>query len=154
MKEKKETRLWGPTKREPNERGQTDDRPHFIEKPVAEALFACRHAAREKGEGKAEEEKRRRKEETKVFPATTQASKGTPKKEELPAMTKASRDTRGRRKGKERKKDTEREREREREKSRASARARVLWTAYWALVLLLSSALGLVLFLSLSWPRP
>ena len=43
-----------------------------------------------------------------------------------------------------------------------SARARVLWTAYWALVLLLSSVLGsvagpcplLVLLLSLSWPRP
>ena len=38
-----------------------------------------------------------------------------------------------------------REREREREKkSRVSAGARVLWTAYWALVLLLSSVLGSV----------
>ena len=45
---------------EPNERGQTHDRPNLIEKPVAEALFACRHATREERGGEGEEEKRRR----------------------------------------------------------------------------------------------
>ena len=65
-------------------------------------------------------------------------------------------------------KDRERNRLREREREQGErARARVLWTAYGALVLLLSSVLGsvaglcgpalcpgLVLLLSLSWPRP
>ena len=32
MKEKKEKRLWGPMKGEPNERGQTDDSPNLIRK--------------------------------------------------------------------------------------------------------------------------
>ena len=58
-------------------------------------------------------------------------------------------------------KDRERNTEREREQGER-ARACVLWTAYWALVLLLSSVLGsvagpcplLVLLLSLFWPRP
>ena len=44
-------------KGEPNERGQTDDRPNLIEKPVAKAWFACKYAAREE---RGEEEKRRR----------------------------------------------------------------------------------------------
>ena len=63
-------------KREPNERGQSDDRPNLIEKPVAEAFFACRHPAREEGGGEKEGRKKERKEETK---ATTQASNDTPK---------------------------------------------------------------------------
>ena len=62
MKENKEKRLWGPMKRGPHERGQTDDRPNLIEKPVEK-------------EGRKEKE---RKEETQVFPATTPASKDTP----------------------------------------------------------------------------
>ena len=60
-----------------------------------------------------------------MFPATTQASKDTPKEERrrFPAMTKASRDTQGGRKEreKERKKERGRERERrEKEKGRCS----------------------------------
>ena len=60
-------------------------------------------------EGRERREKER--EERKVFPATTQASKDTPKEGEgFPAMTKASRDTQGGRKVKRGKKERERER--------------------------------------------
>ena len=60
MKEKKGRRLWGPMKGEPNERGQTNDSPNLIEKPVAKAWFACKYATRERRGGKEEEEKKRR----------------------------------------------------------------------------------------------
>ena len=63
----------------PNERGQTDDKPNLIKKPVAEALFACRHAAREKGRGGRGGRKEKERKE-KVLPATTQASRDTPKR--------------------------------------------------------------------------
>ena len=65
--------------------------------------------------GVGRDEKKERK-ERKVFPATTHASKDTPKEERrrFPAMTKASRDTQGGRKEREKERKKERGRERER----------------------------------------
>ena len=58
-----------------------------------------------------EEEKRRRKEESKGAPSYDTSVQGHTKKEGLPARTKASRDTQGRRKVKKGKKERERGRE-------------------------------------------
>ena len=69
--------------------------------------------------GVGRDEKKERK-ERKVFPATTHASKDTPKEERrrFPAMTKASRDTQGGRKEREKERKKERGRERERREKR------------------------------------
>ena len=77
---KKGKRLWGGMKGKPNERGQTDDSPNHIEKPVAKAWFACKYATRGVGEGRGGGEKKEGEKEVKVFPATAQASKDTPKR--------------------------------------------------------------------------
>ena len=81
MKEKKEKRLWGPMKGEPNERGQTDDSPNLIKKHLLQkpSLLVNTPRARKEGGGGGRKE-RERKKETKVLPATTQASKDTPKR--------------------------------------------------------------------------
>ena len=64
--------------------------------------------------------------EKKVFPATTQASKDTPKRrrEGFPAMTKASRDTLKRRKREEGKRKREKEKKRKREREGGRERER------------------------------
>ena len=117
-----------PMKREPNERGQTDDRPNLIEKRVAEALFACRHATREKGGGGRRKKREGEKGRNEGVPSDDPSIQGHTKKEGLPAMTKASSDAQGRRKGekkeRERKREREREAERERERERKKERQR------------------------------
>ena len=88
------------------ERGQTDDRPNLIKKPVAKpGLLVSTPRARE--EGKKGDE---------GAPGYDTSVQGHIKKEELPAITKASRDTQGGRKGKKRKKERKREGEAERER--------------------------------------
>ena len=97
---------------EPNERGQTNDRPNLIDKPVAKpGLFVSTPRAREKRGKTKEKEKKRteRRKKTKVLPATTHASRDT-KKEGLPAIQ-----GHPRRKEGEEKKEREKERGRERE---------------------------------------
>ena len=84
-----------------------------------------RRGLRSQQEGGVGRDEKKERKERKVFPATTHASKDTPKEERrrYPAMTKASRDTQGGRKEreKERKKERGRERERrEKEKGRCS----------------------------------
>ena len=86
--------LWGRMKGEPNERGQTDDSPNLIEKPVAKAQFACKYAARKEGGGRRKREGGR--EGSKGVPSYGTSVQGHTKKEGLPAMTKASRDAQGR----------------------------------------------------------
>ena len=80
MKEKKGRRLWGPMKGEPNERGQTDDRPNLIEKPVA---------AREERGGKGRKKREGEKGGNKGAPSYDTSVQGHIIKEGLPAMTKA-----------------------------------------------------------------
>ena len=66
-----------------------------------------------------------------MFPATTHASKDTPKEERrrFPAMTKASRDTQGGRKEREKERKKERGRERERREKRKKGRCSQLRTS-------------------------
>ena len=70
--------------------------------------------------GRGRERRKKERKERKVFPATTHASKDTPKEERrrFPAMTKASRDTQGGRKEREKERKKERGRERERREKR------------------------------------
>ena len=77
-------------------------------------MLRCRQ---EGGVGRDEKKERK---ERKVFPATTHASKDTPKEERrrFPAMTKASRDMQGGRKEREKERKKERGRERERREKR------------------------------------
>ena len=57
MKEKKDKKSAGgcAVKREPNERGPTDEQPNLIEEPVVNAPFVCKHAAHEGGRGREKE---------------------------------------------------------------------------------------------------
>ena len=87
-------------------------------KTVAAALFACRHAAREKGGGKGRKKREGEKGRSEGVPSYDSSVQGHTKKEGLPAMTKASSDTQAR-KGK-----SERERERERERQGKGKRRR------------------------------
>ena len=91
MKEKKGKRLWGGMKGKPNERGQTDDSPNLIEKPVAKAWFACKYATREVGEGRGGGEKKEGEKELRHRrPRTHQKGRA-------PSYDEASRDIQGRR---------------------------------------------------------
>ena len=89
-------------------------------KTVAAALFACRHAAREKGGGKGRKKREGEKGRSEGVPSYDSSVQGHTKKEGLPAMTKASSDTQAR-KGKserEREKETGKRKEEEKEKGR------------------------------------
>ena len=113
MKEKRKNRLWGPMKGEPNEQGQTDDKPNLIRETCCRSLVCLNTPrARKEGAGGGRKE-RERKKETKVLPATTHASRDTPKRR-APSYDEASRDTHGRGRREER----EKERKREGEKGR------------------------------------
>ena len=75
-RKEEKNRLWGPMKGEPNERGQTDDKPNLIRKNLLQkpSLLANTPRARKEGAGGGRKE-RERKKETKVLPATTHASR-------------------------------------------------------------------------------
>ena len=92
-----------------------DENENRFENRLQRFLYVNGSRAVEGGVGREEKKEKKKGHERKVFPATTQASKDTQEKK---AMTKASRDTQARRKGKKgkRKREKEREREREREK--------------------------------------
>ena len=94
-------------KGKPNERGQTDDSPNLIEKPVAKAWFACKYATR--------------------VPSYGTGVQGHTKKEGLPAMTKHPGTPKE--EGEERKKRRkERERERKGEERKEKGRCSQLRT--------------------------
>ena len=79
-RKKGKNRLWGRMKGEPNERGQTDDSPNLIRENLLQkpSLLVNTPRARKEGAGGGRKEKEGEK-EAKVFPATAQASKDTPK---------------------------------------------------------------------------
>ena len=110
-RKEEKNRQWGPMKGEPNERGQTDDKPNLIRKPVAEAEFACKHAAREERGGQGEEEKKGKERRRQRCSQLRHMRPGTHQKEGLPAMTQHPGTPR--KEGEERK---ERRKERERER--------------------------------------
>ena len=113
---KEEKRLWGPMKGEPNERGQTDDSPN-----LPSLLVNTPRARKEEGRGGRKE--RERKKEAKVLPATTQASKDTPKRK----GSQLGRKHPGpKEEGEERKERKERERERKGEEREEGSQLRTI----------------------------
>ena len=79
-RKEEKNRQWGPMKGEPNERGQTDDKPNLIRKPVAEAEFACKHAAREERGGRGRKKRKGKKEGDKGAPSYDTCVQGHTKK--------------------------------------------------------------------------
>ena len=83
----------GPVKREPYERGQTDEQPNLIKRPVVNAWFVVKHDAhkgrwgRERRKGRGNERKRID-DASRKGPGTEQTGEG------FPAMTEASKDAR------------------------------------------------------------
>ena len=94
MEEKKEKRLWGPMKGEPNEpmTVQTSLK-NLLQKP---SLLVNTPRTRKEG-GRGRKKREGKKEGNKGAPSYDTSVQGHTKKEGLPAMTKASRDTQGRR---------------------------------------------------------